>query len=65
MAKEHLVKTSHPWVLSETSFQKLLELEVDLAVLSKELTKLVDFSTRIGDTFRGLRLSQQEQELLD
>ena len=40
----------------------LLAVEVDLAVLSKELSKLVDFSIRIGKQLRESRQSALEQE---
>ncbi len=42
--------------------QKLLDLEVDSVVLSKELTKLGDMSSRIDESCRDLRLSLQEHQ---
>ncbi len=44
--------------------QDLLNLEVDLVVLSKELTKLVGFSGSIARQLREYRLSGQERELV-
>ncbi len=58
-------KISPHLALSETTIQDLLALEVDTQVLYQELTKLADLSGRIGDSFRRLRLSAQEQELPD
>ncbi len=58
-------KISPHLVLSATTIQDLLALEVDTQVLFQELSKLVALSGRIGDTFRRLRLSEQEQELPD
>ncbi len=43
--------------------QNLLDREVDLAVLSAELTKLADMSTRIIVSIREQVLSLQEREL--
>ncbi len=40
----------------------LLNLEVDLVVLSKELTKLGNMSTRIGIDIRNLRQQELERE---
>ncbi len=40
--------------------QTLLDLEVDLEVLSRERTKLDDTSARIQNSVRGLRLSLEE-----
>jgi len=56
---------------SEKTFQQcqidlvtqLLAMEVDLVVLSKEVSHLVDFSGRIAKQSRELRQSVQEQEL--
>ncbi len=59
------VKTFRPWDLLETSVQNLLELEVELAVLSAELSTLANGLSRIDESCRGLRLSLQEQELPD
>ncbi len=42
--------------------QILLDLEVDLVVLYKELTRLEGISGRIRDSVQGLRLSLQERE---
>lgn len=50
---------------SEILVRNLLDLEVDLVVLSLELTKLAGLSTRTKDTIRTRRLCLQEQELLD
>ncbi len=55
-------KIFQQWDLSETSLQRLFELEVDSVVLSRELTKLVDMSIRIVGSLRELRSSQLEQE---
>lgn len=63
--KEVLVKTSPQLVLSEITIQRLLDLEVDTLVLYQELTKLVGICSRIGGSFRDLRLSASEQELVD
>ncbi len=56
-------RTSRQWALSETSIQSCLDMEVDLVVLSQELYKLADLSTRIVNSLRELRVSEQEQEL--
>ncbi len=64
-SKEQLAKKYPLWVLSETSIQKLLDLEVDSEVLCQELTRLGNMSGRIGVSYRDLRLLLQEQELPD
>ncbi len=56
------VKTSRQWALSETSIQSCLAMEVDLVVLSRELYKLGDLSSRIVNSLRELRVSELEQE---
>ncbi len=60
---EYLVETSEKmsqqWALSDSSIQSLLMVEVDLVVLSRELTSLADMSTRIGTAIRKLRVSPQ------
>ncbi len=58
-------KKSQVSVHFEVINQRLLDLEVDLQVLRKELTRLDSFSGRIGNGLRDLRLSLSEQELLD
>lgn len=50
------------WVLSRTTFQELLSLEVDTVVLCRELTKLVDLSTRIVSSLHALRASPLVRE---
>ncbi len=45
--------------------QSLTMVEVDLVVLSKELTLLAGMSTRIGNSLRELEVSLSEQELQD
>ncbi len=60
----HSEKSYHQCHIKGSSIS-LLEVEVDLVVLSKELTKLADLSTRIVNSLHELRLSQQEQELQD
>ncbi len=55
-------KMSQRWVLSETSCQELLSLEVDMVVLSKELTRLEDMCIRIGNSLHELRVSVSEQD---
>jgi len=48
--------------ISETFLQSLTMVEVDLVVLSKELSQLAQFSGRITKQLRELRLSELEQE---
>ncbi len=48
--------------LSSRCLPDLLAVEVDLVVLSKELSKLVDFSIRIGKQLRESRQLALEQE---
>ncbi len=55
-------KISPQWDLSRITFQMLTDLEVDLVVLSRELSTLVDTSTKIIASIRELRLSQQDTE---
>jgi len=61
---KELAKTFQPWDPGVISHQDFLQLEVDLVVLCKELSKLVNFSGNIGNQLRAFRLSVQEQELL-
>jgi len=57
-------KISQRWDLGGTFNQDFLAVEVDLVVLSKELIKLGEYCGRIGDSFRGLRSSLQEADLV-
>ena len=61
---EFILEESEKMSLSESHLasiiQGLLDLEVDSVVLSKEVCKLEDFSIRIGESCRVLRLSLQE-----
>jgi len=58
-------RTYQRWDHSKITFQTLTDLEVELAVLSRELTRLEGLSTRIVSSLHELRLSLQEQELPD
>ncbi len=66
---EFILEESEKTALTEKQLANLIqglkELEVDSLVLQRELIKLVNFSGRIDVSFRDLRLSLQEQELLD
>lgn len=50
-------------VISETSIQSFLDLEVDLVVFSREQSKLVAMCTRIIEDLRNLRVQVQDMEL--
>ncbi len=63
--KEESERMYQRWDLSRITFQVLKELEVDLAVLSKELTRLADMSIRITDSIHVLGSYQSEQESQD
>jgi len=56
------LKTNQKTNLTSRLIPDLLAVEVDLAVLSKELSKLGDFSIRIGKLLRESRQSALEQE---
>jgi len=62
---ELLEKISQQVQTDSLIVQTLLQLEVDLAVLSKEQSLLAALSSRIDESCRALRLSLQEQELRD
>ncbi len=51
-----LEKISQQWVLSETSIQGLLDLEVDLVVLCRELTNSVESCIKTAELLRALQL---------
>ncbi len=50
--------------LRACTIQDSLDREVDLAILLQELTRLVNFCEKIGDSYRDQRLSVSEQEFL-
>ncbi len=55
-------KISQPWDHSKVTFQILLDLEVDLVVLHRELSRLADMCTRITGSIHEFRVSELEQE---
>lgn len=61
VVQEELERISQQWVVNSDLIQSFLDLEVDLVVLSRELTRLGDMSTRIGTGIRKLRVQGQEQ----
>jgi len=61
MHPEAIKSHSKPTSLGSIN-QIFLDMEVDLAVLSRELSELADMSGRIGDSCRDLRLLLQEQD---
>ncbi len=58
-----LEKTSRQWVLSDSSIQDCLDMEVDMVVLRKELFDLAGLSERIIERLRALRLLESELPL--
>ncbi len=64
MPRHNLLAKALPQVQLGSINQTLLDLEVDLVVLSKEVSKLDAFCGEIGACCRDLRLSLQEQELV-
>lgn len=59
-----LVKTSRLWVPGKISEPTLLDLELDLVVISRELSQLVALLQRTTSSLRVLRQSVLEQELV-
>ncbi len=57
---EELAKTSQQWDLGRITFPMLLDLQVDLVVLSREQSRLAAMSIRIADSIQKCR--QQEQD---
>ncbi len=57
---EESERMSQRWDLGKITFQMLIDLQVDLVVLSREQSKLADMSSRIADFIQNLR--QQEQD---
>ncbi len=56
---EDSVKMSQQWDLGKITFQMLQDLQVDLVVLSRELSKLEGMSIRIADSIQKCRLREQ------
>ncbi len=52
---EDSVKMFQRWDLGKITFQSLHDLQVDLVVLSRELSKLEDMSIRIADSIQRCR----------
>jgi len=58
------VKTSRLWVPGKISKPTLLDLELDLVVISRELSQLVVLLSKTTSSLRELRQSVLEQELV-
>ncbi len=52
-------------VISPDTIQRLLDLEVDLVVMSKELSKLEDFCIRIGEDLHTVRVLPLDMALAE
>ncbi len=52
---EESERMSPPWDLGRITFPMLRDLQVDLVVLSRELSKLEDMSIRIADSIQKCR----------
>ncbi len=68
MSKHQAISVSEKmyqqWVRGKITTPDLLAVEVDLVVLSKELSRLVAMLQRTTNSLRESRLSEQEQELV-
>ncbi len=60
--QEVLERMSQQWGPLETIVRDYSQVEVDMVVLFKELTRLVDFCGRIADSMPNLSLPLQPEE---